>query len=64
MNYDKSPGLDDLTADIVKLLDGEGLEDILDVLNGWWENRAMPDEAKITKVVSLYKRKPRQTRKL
>ena len=62
MKYDKSPGPDDLTADIVKLLDEEGLEDILDILNGWWEKRAMPDEAKITKVVSLYK-KAAQTNK-
>ena len=29
---------------------------MLDILNEWWENRKLPDEAKITKVVSLYKK--------
>ena len=62
MKNDKSPGPDDLTAYIIKLLDGEGLEDVLDILNGWWENRKMPDEAKTTQVVS-YTRRAAQTNK-
>ena len=56
MEHDKSPGSDELTADIIKLIDGGGLEDILDVLNSWWQDRKMPEEAKITKVVPLYKK--------
>ena len=52
----KSPGPDGIPMEFFKLLDAEGLNCILDILNDCWENNIMPEHMELANVVTLYKK--------
>ena len=52
----KSPGPDNITTDFVKDLEEDMLEALLELINQWWEQCAVPKEVLKAKVASLYKK--------
>ena len=52
----KSPGPDNITTDLVKDLEEDMLEALLELINQWWEQGAVPKDVLKAKVASLYKK--------
>ena len=56
MANNKSSGLDNCTAEVLKCLDDENLEEIAKLLTVYWKQEEVPDEMTRARVVSLYKK--------
>ena len=52
----KGPGPDMIITDWVKDMRGDNLEALRNTLNEWWNNRKIPDDLALARVVSLYKK--------
>ena len=52
----KAPGPDDITTDLVKEMNEENLEEILDLINEWWIAGEIPENMLTARVASLYKK--------
>ena len=56
MANNKSSGLDTCTAEVLKCLDDENLEEIAKILTVYWKQEEVPDEMTKARVVSLYEK--------
>ena len=52
----RSPGPDGIPIEFFKLLNAEGLNCTLELLNKCWSEEVMPDEFELAEVVTLYKK--------
>eukprot|EP00973_Karenia_brevis_P074432 10341164-Karenia_brevis.AAC.1 len=52
----KTPGPDGIPIDILKELSHSNMEKLTEVLNEWWTNEDMPEEALLARVVLIYKK--------
>ena len=56
MANNKSSGIDNCTAEVLKCLDEENLNEIAKILTNYWQQERVPDEMTKARVVSLYKK--------
>ena len=52
----KAPGPDDITTDLIKELNEENREEVLNLINEWWIAGSIPEDMLTARVVSLYKK--------
>ena len=56
MKRRKAPGPDQIPVELLKEMDATNLQEILLVLNEWWENESLPMEALQARVVLIFKK--------
>ena len=52
----KQPGPDNVIMELLKWLDAQNRESLLDMLNQWWRHKNAPDELFMARVVPIYKK--------
>ena len=52
----KAPGPNEIPMEMLKELDDENLQSLVDVMNGWWENETMSDGECAARVVMIFKK--------
>ena len=52
----KQPGPDNLIMELIKWLDKDNREIVLNMINGWWSNEEAPNELFDARVVPIYKK--------
>ena len=56
----KTPGPDTLTVELIKLLGEENRQRLRDLMNKWWTEEHIPEEALRARVVMIFKKKETQ----
>ena len=56
MANNKSGGIDNCTAEVLKFLDDENLREIADILISYWQQEKAPSAITKARVVSFYKK--------
>ena len=52
----KATGPDEVPLEILKEMNDEEMEDIMTLLNEWWESESIPDEVTLARVVLIFKK--------